>query len=283
MAAPPNATLRARWLGKILRELREENSLTLKEASDHIRRSTATLSRYESGILPSPSNEVVELMNLYGVGEASQRALILRLAEEIAKTGWWERYHKDVYSSTFDWVWLESQAERLRVFNPSVLPGLLQTSDYAERLIRIDDPTVPEQQIERWVSVRMARQEVLARDSLSATFVIDEAALRRPVGGAFAMRRQLSHMIEVGRRDQIDLRVLPFVAGEYPGPKGTFMLVKMPDPFPEVVAIDSAAGNIFLEADDVREFANAYERLHQACLDAEESRAFMMHIEKELS
>ncbi|WP_046469585.1 helix-turn-helix domain-containing protein [Allosalinactinospora lopnorensis] len=282
MAAKSKGTLRAQWLGKMLKELREENSMTLKEPADYIQRSTSTLSRFEAGTWPITRAEVTALMNFYGVDGPSQRAQMLQLAEEIAETGWWERYYQG--TTMINYVWLEDRAERLRIFNPLVIPGLLQTGEYAERLIRISDPDASARQIERWVGVRMARQEILTRDSpTEIQLILDEAALRRPVGGPQVICEQLQRLLTEAAKPNIEIRVLPFSVGEYPGTDGSFALIKMADPFPEVVYIDSAAGSIFLEANDVLRFAGQYDRLETSCLDAAESTAFIAAIEKELS
>lgn len=283
MATKSRVTLRAQWLGKMLRELREENGLTLVDAAEYIRRSNSTLSRFEAGTWPITQAEVTALMKLYGVDSPSQRAQMLQLAEEITETGWWERYYKDI-TDTIDYVWLEDRAERLRCFTPLVVHGLLQTPEYAERLIRISDPDASVRQIERWTGIRMARQEILTREpGTSFHLVLDEAALRRPIGGAQVMRNQLRRLIVEAKKPNIEIHVLPFSAGEYPGTDGSFALVKLPDPFPEVVYIESSAGTIFLESTDVSRFATQYDRMQKSCLDVEQSVALIAAIEKDLA
>ncbi|GAA3753068.1 helix-turn-helix domain-containing protein [Salinactinospora qingdaonensis] len=283
MAAKTKVTLRAQWLGKMLKELREDAGLTLREPADHIRRSTSTLSRYESGTLPITQGEVTELMNLYGVEEKSQRTAMLQLADEITKTGWWDRYSKDI-SRTTDYVWLESRSQHVRVFSPLVVPGLLQTPQYAETVIKTADPDASKQQIERWVSARMTRQRVIEGENPTALSVIlEEAVLRCPTGGPAIMAEQVRHLCVMAERPNIELRVLPFDSGAYPNPGGEFTLFKLADPFPEVVHVDSVAGVIFLEREDAARLAALYGRLEGHCLSVADSAAMVMALEKELS
>lgn len=163
------------------------------------------------------------------------------------------------------------------------MPGILQTQQYAEQMIRIDDPDATAQQIERWVSIRMTRQHLLAQEQPPGLeLLLDEATLRRAVGGRDVMRGQLQRLLAEAEKPNMDIRVLPFSAGEYPGPKSSFMLVKMPDPLPEVVSIDSAAGNVFLESENVTEFNTVYARLQDMCLDATDSIAVIAAVEKDL-
>ncbi|MDS1268716.1 helix-turn-helix transcriptional regulator [Lipingzhangella sp. LS1_29] len=282
MAAKSRVTLRAQWLGEMLRGLREENQLTLAEAGEYIRRSKSTMSRFEAGTWPISQDEVADLMKLYGVDSPTQREQMVKLAAEITETGWWERYYQG--TAMINYVWLENRAEQLRIFTPLVVHGLFQTREYAERLIQIGDPDASAKQIERWVGVRMARQEILERKTPpTVQLILDEAVLRRPVGGTDVMRAQLRRLLSEAEKPSIQIQVLPFGFGEYPGTDGQFTLIKMGDPFPQVVYIDSPAGQIFLESSDVQEFATQYDRIQGCCLSAEDSVAFIAAIEKDLS
>lgn len=284
MVATRNPTLRAQWLGKMLRDLREGNGLTLKEAAEFLQRSVSTLSRFESGTLPISRADVVALMNLYGVEGDVQRTAMLHLADEISRTGWWDKYSKDVTRTTIDYLWLESRAEQMRIFNPLLVTGILQTRQYAEEVIRVGSPHASSQQVERWVEVRMNRQEIFRRESpIELTFILDEAVLRRPVGGATVMVNQLRHLREMVQRHVAEVLVLPYRVGAYPTSDGPFSLLKMPEPYPEVVHVENAAGMILLEADDVLRFAELYAGMQERCLNAAESAEFIATVEKDLS
>ncbi|MFC7328207.1 helix-turn-helix domain-containing protein [Marinactinospora rubrisoli] len=284
MANKRHPTLRAQWLGKLLRDLRESNAMTLKEAGDYIQRNPSTLSRFESGDLPINRADVLSLLNLYGVDGEHQRKALLQLADEISKTGWWEKYSKDVFQRTIDYVWLENRAQHIRIFSPFVVPGLLQTREYAYAVVNAGDPPASQQQIERWVEMRMTRQNILQGDSpTQLSVILDEATLHRLPGSRESMARQCRRLAEMATRSTVEIRVLPFEAGIYANPDGEFTLIKLPDPFPQVAHIDSAAGMIFLEREDVTKLTDLYGRLRDKCLSTTESISFITAKEKDLS
>jgi transcriptional regulator with XRE-family HTH domain len=285
MTKPHTGTLRAQWLGQILRQLREDKELTLKEVAEYLQRNLATVGRFEQGIYPVRKIEAAAMLDLYGVSDERQREVILQLAGEIWQTGWWEKYSKDkIWGSTIDYVWLENRSFELKTFNTVTVPGLLQTRPYAESLIEIANRGSSQAEIARWVQLRIERQQVLDRDTpLRLTAVLDEGALRRLVGGPEVMAGQLRHLVAMAQRPNIEIRLLPFTTGAHASPDGPFALLKMSDPFPEVVHIESPAGSIYLEVEDVARFAEAYDWLYTNSLDDAASVEFIAALEEDLS
>lgn len=277
-------TLRAQWLGKMLRELRENNGYTLKEAAEYLQRDLSALSRFESGVHPIRRGDVLALMDLYGVEDKGQRDMLTTLTGELTQTGWWERYSKDdVWNSTIDLVWLESRAHSLRMFATSTFPGLFQTEAYARSLMLVANRHSTKREIERWVSLRMERQQVLDRDEpIRLSVVLDEAVLRRPVGGPQVMSAQLQRLLDIMDLPHVDLRVLPFSVGAHASPDGPFTLIRMAEPFPEIAHIESSAGSIYLETDAVDRFVDTYDWLQQHSLSIQDTAALLAATEKEL-
>ncbi|PWV47266.1 MULTISPECIES: helix-turn-helix domain-containing protein [Nocardiopsis] len=283
MAAKRQVTLRAQWIGKTFKELRQRNGMTMQEVAEYLGRDQSSLSRFEAGIHPPRKDDVVALMDLFGVDEESQRQATLHMVGEVSKTGWWEKHAKDIGGGWFvDLLWLEERAEHMQLFGVAAVPGLLQTSGYAEALIKADDPKAAKQQVKRWVDLRIQRQQVLDRESLTISVVIDEAVLRRPVGGPQAMVSQVAHLANQAQRDNIDIRVLPFAAGAHCGGAGSFRVIRMAEPFPTVAHIETPAGVLFAESEGAEELVDRYDRLHQGSLDAEASMDFLHMLEREL-
>ncbi|MCY9784109.1 helix-turn-helix domain-containing protein [Nocardiopsis sp. EMB25] len=276
-------TLRAQWLGKLLKELRQENEMTLKEVGEHIRRDFSTLSRIEAGIQPIPQPELVALMDLYGVEGQHQRDALLQLGAEQTKTGWWDRYARDTADWFIDYVWLENRARSIHAFDSTPINGLLQTPEYAEALMRAVNPTDSASQIERGVELRMTRQRILEGDEPTELHVVmDEAVLRRIVGGRSVMRAQLRHLLERVEHPHIQVRVIPHDHGVLASFEGGFRLLRLDDPFPLVGYLECPAGGLYLESSDAEQLAARYDRLRSVSLSPGESVDLVESIEREL-
>lgn len=273
-------TLRAQWLGKMLRDLREDRGYTLKKAAEYLQRDISAVSRFESGSNLIRRGDVLALIDLYRVDNEEQRDALLSLTGELTQTGWWDAYYtENIRSSTIDFVWLESRAEAISAFGAMNIPGLLQTEAHARALIAVANRNHPEKERERWVRLRMERQQILTLDEpVHLSAVIDEAPLRRPVGGREVHRKQMEHLLSVSELPNIDLQVLPFSAGAHASPDGSFTLVKLRGPFPEVAHTESPGGAIYVESDAVDRFTETYAWLRQQALPARESSRFIAEI-----
>jgi transcriptional regulator with XRE-family HTH domain len=266
-------TLRAQWLGKMLRDLRESAGLSLKEAGDDILRDPSTVSRMETATSPPRLLETRQLLNLYGADDPALHAALEQLTRDIWVKGWWDRYARSVHVRMVDLAWLESFAERVCAFSPLVLNDLLQTKEYAEAVMRAAGPDDTDDQIGKRIEFRMKRQEVL--DKLDYDVVIDEAALQRVVDDPRLMRNQLAHLLGLSYRSNITIRVHPFSAGTLASPDGSFTMLTMPAPYPSVAHVPNVVGAVFVEMPEAERFVAAYTRLQRAALDADDSRTWI--------
>lgn len=269
-------TLRAQWLGNELREMRERAGLNLKEVGEFLRRNPSTVSRFESGLLPARVAEVLAYLEICGVDDPRRREDLKAMSGELFRKGWWDGYANDVASCLIDRIWLESRAVAIGYFSTMVVPGLLQTREYAEATIRAAHPDAAEEQIQRWIEVRMTRQQLLDRDEpLLLTAVIDEAVVRRLVGGPAVMRGQLAHLIAQAQRPDVQIRVLPFAVGCHPSPDGPFDIFRMAEPYPDAACMQTPAGAIYVESDRALPLVTTYDRLCDAALSTGDTVAFL--------
>lgn len=258
-------TLRGKWLGQRLRSLRTENGMTLDDVADYLQRNPGTVSRFESGVYPIRRPDVLALLDLYGVADPRHRDGLMRLSESLWQKGWWDGYADDVTGSFIDYVWVESEAAELRFFENTLIPGLLQTPEYAEAWIRAADERDDTEAVTRLRDLRMKRQEILhAAEPTRLQVVLDEAVLHRRVGDDAVHLDQLRHLVQVSRQANIALRVLPFETGAHASPTGTFRICLLDDPYPDVAYIETPKGAIYVESPDVQPIAQRYDRLWNA-------------------
>lgn len=281
MAKSKRSTLRAQWLGQLLRRIREDTGMTTTEAAAYIQRDQSTLSRFESGVYPIRRPDVAALLDLYGVDDKSRRDALLQLAGDQWQKGWWDKYTAEVENWFVDYVWLEDRAEEMRTFDLAPVHGLLQTPAYADAQIRAVDPDAGDDQRKRWLDLRITRQHVLEREKpLNLTCVIDESVIRRPVGGAQIMADQLAYLQSAAKKPNVKVHILPLAAGAHASPEGAFRLLRMHDPFPEVGYIESPAGALYLESTDAERLAARYDRLYQDALSESASVKLISAAEK---
>lgn len=281
----PGPTLRAQWLGQQLRALRESTGMKLHHAGEYLQRDPSMVSRFETAETPIRRGDVLALLDLYGVSEERTRDGLLQLCDDMWRKGWWDDYANTVDRRYIDLVWLQSRAERLRTYEAMLVPGLLQTREYADTLIRNSATAdTPEEQIEKGIKLRMTRQQILRSDKpVSLAAVLDESVLRRVIGGPEVMHGQLTQLLEVAERPNVEVRVLPLRRGAHAGLDGGFWLYEMPDPYPDVACVDSLAGALYVEEDAaVDRFRQAYYQLSAAALDGKESAALIVAAAKEL-
>jgi transcriptional regulator with XRE-family HTH domain len=271
MATKNTGKLRTSWLGKLLRDLREDNGIKLAEAAEYLGRSQSILSRMETGALPLPERDVEALLDLYDVTDRSWRESLLRLHGQQGVRTWWNFYSEDVAEPVLDLAWLESLASAINVYSSTILDGLLQTADYA---LAIADASVGEHPvpIDRWVELLAMRQAVLARAEAPAySAVVDESLLLRPVGSPAVMAGQMRHLLALGQRHHVEIRVLPYAAGAHASPDGGFRVYRLPPPLTEAASAGCALGLLFVEPPRSSRLAAAHERLLKAALEPDES------------
>ncbi|NBE82317.1 helix-turn-helix domain-containing protein [Micromonospora rubida] len=260
-------TLRAQWIGQQLREMREGARLTLKEVGDFINRNASTVSRMESGIIPPRVPEVLAYLDLCGIDDQRCREDLKTMAQDAWQKGWWDGFSANVAGSLIDWIWLESRATEIKSFEMAVVPGLLQTRAYAEALIRAWDDAATDEEVARYVEVRMQRQRRLEEpEPVRFSTVIDEGALRRLVGGNEVMRAQLTHLRTVAGWPNVEIMILPASAGAHPSPDGTFDVFRMRRPYPPTGCVSTAVGTVVVEGEKADSLHQRYDRLCRAAL-----------------
>ncbi|MEU8259180.1 helix-turn-helix transcriptional regulator [Micromonospora sp. NPDC048999] len=263
-------TVRRRRLAAALRRLREQTGLTADQAAKEIGISKSALSRVENAqvsVLPPVARSLLEL---YGV-EGEEVAALVQVARDARKRGWWQAYD-DVLPDWFEvYVGLEAEASEIRAFESQLVPGLLQTADYARTVIRAEHPDAPKEEVERRVELRMRRQTSDTPPKLWV--VLDEAALRRPVGGVEAFKAQLKRLAEESEQPRRTIQILTFGAGEYGSMGSAFSVLAFPEPAdPGIVYIETRAGSLYLEGQQVREYSRVFEHLVATAASARESR-----------
>jgi transcriptional regulator with XRE-family HTH domain len=264
-------------LGNQLRRLREAAGITPERAGYEIRASRSKISRMEHGRVGFKERDVADLLTLYGVRDEVTRTQMLALAEHANSQGWWARFD-DVLPDWFEtYLGLEQATSLIRTYELQFVPGLFQTEEYVRAVTLLGHRSAPVDEIERRVSLRVRRQEVLNRQGGGPRVwaVIDESALRRPLGGLNVMRTQLQHLIEMAELPQVTLQVMPFDRGGHSAAGGSFSILRFAEPdLPDVVYIEQLTGALYLdrrmEVDHYREVMNSLSAEAQTPTDSEQ-------------
>lgn len=277
-------TVRLRRLAAELRRLRAAADLSREDASEQTGINNATLYRIETARARPQKRTLTTLLNLYAVG-TEQREYLTTLCRDAAKQGWLRPYHSDLPEEYSAYISFEAEAAGVRNYESLFVPGLLQTEDYALAVVRGGLPSATDGEVADRVQARMERQGVLTKDApLRLWAIVDEAALRRVVGGADVMRAQLLHLVEAVKAPNVTFQVIPFGAGAHPGMPGSFVLVDFSDPMDtDLIHIDSMAGDLFLEADaDVRRYASIFDNLRAIALSPDDSASLIAELAHEI-
>ncbi|WP_431989481.1 helix-turn-helix domain-containing protein [Streptomyces albogriseolus] len=279
---PVGPTTRRRQLGADLRRLRELAGLTLEEAGARVGISKATLSRYETkeGVVKWPA--VDALCREYGATDEERLALV-ELAKGARIQGWWRSLADPIPESMNLMLTLEDEVVREDHYACMYVPGLLQTRAYAEAVHRASEVRCEEREVQHMVDIRMKRQELLERqDPPHLWTVIDEAALRRRVGGRDVMREQLKHLLTMTERSRVTVQVLPFDRGAHAAAVGSFAVLRGQAPELDVVYVDLLGGGLFMEKpEELERYKLAFEYLSAQALDFESSTDLIDRISKE--
>ncbi|MFC4062572.1 helix-turn-helix domain-containing protein [Planomonospora corallina] len=272
-------------LGSQLRRLREARGLTREEAGHLIRGSESKISRMELGRVGLRERDVADLLTFYGVEDEEARAAVMDLLARANEPGWWHRFN-DLLPGWFQtYVGLEEAASRIRTYEVQFVPGLLQTREYARAVITAGSAGIAPEEIARRVDLRMERQHVLERsDGPFLWAVIDEAALRRPIGGAEVMRAQLEHLMDLMHRPDITIQVMPFSYGGHSAEGGAFSILRFHDEeLPDVVYVEQLASALYLDKrEDVDRYGAVMERLCAVSTTPDETVDLLKRVIKEI-
>ncbi|MEU8816431.1 helix-turn-helix transcriptional regulator [Actinoplanes sp. NPDC048796] len=263
-------TIRRRRLGVELRRHREAARITIDMVAERLGCSTSKVSRIETGHTSATPGDVSAMLDIYGVSAAVAQELV-QIAREARQKGWWHPF-STVLSGAY--VGLEAATRCIRTYEQQVIPGLLQSEEYAIAMIRAARLGDNDQEIEQRVRVRMERQSLLIQDDpIDLWVVLDEAVVSRPVGGDAVMVDQLAKLINAARLPNVTLQILPFAVGAHASMDSTFAILEFEEEGDaDVVYIDSATGGLFLEkAEELGKYISIFESIQATALPPEES------------
>src|SRR5215211_5218177 len=246
--APGGPTVQRMLVGTQLRRLRIDAGLSREQAGEAIRASEWKIHRLENGQVGFKDRDIIDLLRLYGVTDPTEVAEFVALAREANSPGWWQHYG-DVLPPWFrTYVDLESVATLIRTYEGQFIPGLLQTDDYMRAVVQGAHLDESSEEVGRRVRLRMARQTLLTREQPPRLWaVVDEAALRRPVGGPEVMRAQLERLLEAAKLPNVTLQILPFAAGAHAAMVGSFSILRFGDQeLPDVVYLEHLTSALYL-------------------------------------
>jgi transcriptional regulator with XRE-family HTH domain len=277
-------TVRRRRLAAELRRLREAARMTCEDVAEHLECSASKISRVETGRVSVSPRDVRDMLEFYGVDPRQCDGLV-QLARDSRQKGWWHAYSDTMQPWFATYVGLEAAASEIRNFEVDLIPGLLQTTDYARSVIRSGSVNATDEEIERGVALRMERQPLLTRDGPPGLWaVIDEAALRRRVGGDGMMRHQLDHLLELSSLPSVTIQVLPFGAGAHPAMGFPFAILGFPERAdPDVVYVTDLTSCLYVEnIEEVDHHNLIFNHLRAAALSFSDTAAFIVSVRKEL-
>jgi hypothetical protein len=271
-------------LGAHLRRMREAAGISRSDAGWEIRSSESKVSRMELGRVGFKERDVADLLRLYGLDDPEERERLLSLARDANNPGWWHRFG-DVLPSWFhSYLGLEASAQLIRTYELQFVPGLLQTQEYVRAVVQLGRGLIPADEVDRRVSLRVSRQEVLTRVSpVRLWAVVDESALRRPIGGVKAMRAQLEHLVEATYMPNVTLQVMPFEAGGHAATGGAYSILRFPEQdLPDIVYIEHLTSALYLDKlEDLDQYTATMEALCVAAPPPSKTRDRIGRILKE--
>ncbi len=288
MPTRPSPTVRGRRLRYELRRLREQRGLTIEQVSEQSGGdwTASAISRWETGdrrIRPADLRALLDIYDIHG----EQREVLLTLAREARQRGWWQSYKSDAVPEWFQvYLGLEAEAASIREYAAELVPGLLQTADYYRAFMQAAPAAGDQESIERKAAVRSERQGRLTAAELTECWaVLNEAVIRRVVGGPAVMRAQLLHIVELADQSHISVQVLPYRAGAHPAMDGSFIILGFPEaPDPDVVYLESQTGSLYLEAHpEVERYQAMFNHLVAKALDPDESTHMIAQVAAELA
>jgi DNA-binding XRE family transcriptional regulator len=268
-------------VGIQLHRFREAAGITPDQAAYEIRASRSKISRMENGLVRFKERDVTDLLTLYGITDEQTRSTLVALTRQANTPGWWSKYG-DIMADWFEaYLGLETAASVIRTFELQFVHGLFQTEDYARAVTMLGHTSAPADEIERRVSLRLNRQDLLnGPDPPQVWTILDEGALRRPVGGSAVMRAQLDHLVEVSGLRHVTIQVVPFSRGGHAAAGGSFTVLRFGEPeVPDVVYIEQLTSALYLDKhEDVDHYMEVMNHLSAEALTPADSARFVAGI-----
>ena len=287
MPVRPSPTVRRRWLRYELRRLRLEHGLTIEQVQERSGGDikAPSISRWENGERSVRPTDLRLMLDIYDV-QGERRETLLTLSRQAKERGWWQSYASAIPEWFQVYVGLEAEASSVNVYESELVDGLLQTADYYRAFLRAAPAAADVDEADRKIEVRLARQERLTGDDPPEYWaVLNEAVIRRVVGGADVMRKQLDHIAELSELPHVNVQVLPFSAGVHPAMDGGFRILGFPESAdPDVVYLENQAGSLYLEEEpEIDRYARMFSHLIAKALDPEESRRMIARVARDLT
>jgi transcriptional regulator with XRE-family HTH domain len=280
---PKPPTVKHRRLAAELRRLRANAQMSREDVEERTGVNEGTLYRIETARSKPQKRTLVALLDLYQADDALRQDL-LAIAKTADDQGWLRPYHAELPEEYAAYISFEAEATAVRNYESLYIPGLLQTEDYARSVIHGTLPTATQTEVEQRVQARIERQERLSGESpVKLWAIMDEAAAHRIVGGPAVMHAQLARLIEAADQPNITLQVIPFDAGAHPGMPGSFIYMEFGEPNPDLVYVDTLAGDLFLETDaDLALYASMFDHLRAVALSPAQAARLISTLMKEM-
>lgn len=270
MAGESNPTLRRRELGFLLRQLRTERGLSVDDVTKRLLFSATKVSRLETGRAGASPRDIRDLCVLYEVTESAERERLMSLAREGKQRAWWQ----ELALPYATYVGLEAEASSLSDYNTDIVTGLLQVEGYARAILEVAEPPLDPAVIEQQVEARTKRQAILDQDAGPALHcIVDEGALRRPIGGPAVMRDQLARLVQAAALPRVTFQVIPLAIGAHPALDSTFVILQFDEAMVnDVVYVEGVVGNIYMESSaDLQRYRKMFSRLRSIALSPDDS------------
>jgi len=278
---PASPSLRRRRLAAELRRLRDQSGLSISDVAEKLDWQGSRISRIETRQLGITTPDLRKLLDVYGVDDEAHRGKLAEMARRAGERGWWQSYSRSVVPSGYgDLITVETEAATIRSYQPEVVPGLLQTAGYARAVIRVGRKSDTAAEVGRRVEVRLERQQILTRADPPPPrvhVVLNEAVLRRRVGGPEVMREQIQHLMAERDRANVTVQVLPFETGAHPAMVGPFVMMTFLDPGDlGVVHLENATGSLALETpEELRAYEAFWDDIQASAYSPDDTRTFL--------
>jgi transcriptional regulator with XRE-family HTH domain len=270
-----------------LRKARQDAGQTQGEVAAAMDWSLSKIIRIEAGIVGISTNDLKALLRHYKIVDPDHVNELIALGRAARERAWWSQYRDVATSGLLQLIGYESAAAVRRNFEPLLVPGLLQTEEYARAVIPVLDERVPQERVDTLVEIRMRRQELMERTNPPELFfILDEAAIRRVVGSRAIMRRQLRSLVELAEKPNVTIEVVPFTAGIHQGMRGSFVVLEFPNAADDdVLYVEDASGGLLNRTDpeEILAFSEVFERLRNVSLGAKDSSTYIDKLADEMN
>ena len=286
MNTTPSPLVQRRRLRTELRRARSGANLTQEQVAKAMDWSLSKIIRIETGAVGISTNDLKALLSLYKIHDSERTDELVELARASRQSSWWSKYRGDISPQYLQFIEYEEAASVLRTYEPLVLPGLLQTKEYADAIIRIAAPDTPADLMQTRTEIRLTRQLLLEQPSSPTLMcVLDEAAIQRLVGERSIAPGQINRLISLAARPNVTIEIVPFDAGLHPGMLESFIVLEFPDPEDSDVLFVETSRDMIIshdEAGEISGYLEVFEHLRSISLGPDGTLAYLMNLSKRI-